>query len=66
MDRTMGKNISENLKDKYSHKFFDHTKKSATYPLNTTSKVVTHKTATGNLISNKIADKVVKVPKTLQ
>ena len=45
MGKTIGKNISKNLRIKYSQKLFDHAKQSATDALKTTSKRVIQKTA---------------------
>ena len=65
MGKNIGKNISKNLSGKYSQKLLTHAKKSATDVLKTTSKRVIQKTAkaTGDLISNKIADKITSVLK---
>ena len=51
---------------KYSQKVLDHAKQSATDTLKTTSKKAIHNTAeaTGDLISNKIPDKISKVSRT--
>ena len=56
------KNIGKNLIDKYSQKLLDSAKKSTTDPLNTASKRAFQKTeeATGDLIGNKIVDKMTK------
>ena len=67
----MGRNIQipkyirENVNSKYSQNLLDHARKSATDALNTFSKRETQKTAeaTGDLIGNKIADKIIKVSK---
>ena len=66
MGRNIGKNISKNLSSKYSQKRIDHVKQSATDSLKTVSKRAFQKTAvaTGDLIGNKIADKMRRVPKT--
>ena len=50
--------MSKNLSCKYSKKLLDSAKKSATDTIKTTSKRVIQKTteATGDLISNKMAD----------
>ena len=55
MGKNIGKNISKNLSGKYSQKLLDHSKKSATDALKTSSKRVIQKTAeaTGDLIGNK-------------
>ena len=55
MGKNTGKNISKNLTGKYSKKRFDHAKKSATI-----AKV------TGDLIGNKVVDRITKVSKTSQ
>ena len=62
MGKNIGKNVSKNLSGKYSQKLLTHAKKSATDVLKTTSKRVIQKTAkaNGDLISNKIADKITK------
>ena len=59
------KNISKNLSDKYSQKRLHHAKQSATDALKTSSERVIQKTAeaTGDLIDNKIADKIRGVSK---
>ena len=61
--KTMGKNMNKILNGNYSQKFPDYAKQSATDTLRTTSKRVTQKTAeaTGDLISNTITDKIMKV-----
>ena len=53
------------LEIKYSQKLLDHTKQSATDAFKTDSKGVIQKTAeaTGDLIGNKIADRITKVSK---
>ena len=48
------KKISKNLHGKYSQKPLNHAKKSATYILKNSSKLVIQKTATGDLTGNKI------------
>ena len=57
----MGKNLS----NKYGQKVLDSIKKSTTDAIKTTSKRAIQKTAdtTGDLIGNKIADKVTSVSK---
>ena len=64
----IAKNISENLSSNYSQKLLDHAKKSATDPLETSSKRVIQKTgeATGDLIGNTIANKIMQVSKNSQ
>ena len=61
----MGKNISKSLCSKYSQKLLDHSKQSATDALKTASKKANHKTPTGDLIRNEIADKIKKVTKNI-
>ena len=65
--KNIGKNVSNNLNDKYSQKLIDHAKKSTTGAFKTTSKRAIQKTvkATGDLVGNKISDKITKVSKTL-
>ena len=67
MGKNIGKNISKNLSGKYSQKLLDYAKQYATVTLKTrvtwvTSKRVTWKIAqaTGDLIGNKIAHKIIK------
>ena len=64
--KRIGKIISKNLNCKYSQKFLDHPKQSATDALKTASKRVVQKTAegTGDLIGNKIAGRITKFSKT--
>ena len=52
------------MSGKYSQKLLDHARPSATDALKTTSKRVSAE-ATADLISTKIADRVMKVLKTL-
>ena len=68
MDKNFGKNMSKTLSGKYSEKLLDHAKQYATDALKTTSKGVIQKTAkaTGNLIGKNIADRIMKVSKTLK
>ena len=75
MGINIGKNISKSFSGKYSpgmlamhQKLLDHAKKSATDALKTSSKRVIQKTeeVTGDLIGNKIADKITKVSKNLE
>ena len=60
--------ISQNLSDTCSQKILNHAKQSATDALKTTSQRVIQKTveATGDLIGNKISDKVTRVSKSSQ
>ena len=62
------KSISQNLGAKYSKKFLDHAKQSATHAFKTTSERAIQKTAeqTGDLIGNKISNKISEVSKNLQ
>ena len=57
-----------NAGGKYSQKLIDHAKPSATDAYKTTSERVFQKTAeaTGDLIGNKIADKITKVSRNSQ
>ena len=64
--QNMGKTISKNLNEKYSQKFFDLSKQSATDALKTTSVKVIQKTAevSGDLIGNKIVNRITKVSRS--
>ena len=75
----MGKNIGKNISKKLSHKYsparlaarekrFDHPKQSATDAFKIASKVKFQKTAeaTGDLIDNKIVNRIMKVLKNSQ
>ena len=66
--KRIGKNISKNLSCKYSQKPCDHAKKFATDALKASSKRLIQKAAeaTGDLIGNKIANKITKILKTSQ
>ena len=75
MGKNIDKNISKNLSCKYGpgmfaihQKLFDHTKKSSIDALKTSSKRVIIKTAeaAGDLIGNKIANRMTKVSKNSQ
>ena len=57
---SFAKNMDKNLSNKYSTKLLDNAKKSTADALKTASKGVINKTseATGDLIGNKIADKI--------
>ena len=59
--KKMGKNVS----NKYDQKLFDSAEKSATDAIKTASKRANRKTveATGDLIGNKLADKITSVSK---
>ena len=65
--KIIDKNISKSLIAKYSQKLLDHARKSATDVLKTTLKRPIQKTAevSGDLIGNKIADRIAKVSETL-
>ena len=59
------KNIGKSLNNKYGQKLLDSAKKFTTDAIETASKRAIQKTAeaTGNLIGNKIADKIISVSK---
>ena len=63
MSKNIGKNISKSLSNNYSQKFLDHAKQSTTDEVKIVSIKAIQKPAkaTGDLISNKIADKITKV-----
>ena len=65
MGRNIVKNISINLISKYSHRLVDDVKQSATDSIKTASKRAIQKTAeaTGDLIGNKITDKITRASK---
>ena len=62
---SLAKNIGKNLSNKYSQKLIDIAKKSTTDALKTASKRAVQKTAEapGDLIGNKITDKITIIPK---
>ena len=62
---SFAENKGKNLRNKYSKKLLDSAKKSTTDAIKTTSKRAIQKTAeaTGDLIGNKIADKITSVSK---
>ena len=64
--KNIGTNMGKNLSSKYSQNVFDHIKYPAIDVLTTTSKRAIQKTpeATGDLIGNKNADKIIRLPKT--
>ena len=66
MCKNSGKKFSKTLSGKYNQKLLDHAKQSTTDALKTTSKRAIQKTAevTGDLIGNKIAEKITKVSRT--
>ena len=57
------KNIGKNTSNKYSRKLIDTAKKSATDAIKIASKRAIQKTATGDLVGKKIADKIKSVSK---
>ena len=64
----MGKTISKDLNSKYIQKLLDHAKQSDTNTIKTASKRAIQESAeaTGDLIRNKIADKITRVLKNSQ
>ena len=62
---SFAKNTGKNLSNKYGQKLIDSAKKSKTDPIKTASERAIQKTAeaTGDLIGNKIADKITSVSK---
>ena len=62
---SFAKNMGKSLSNKYGQKLFDSAKNSTTDVMKTTSKRAIQKTAeaTSDLIGNKIADKIMSVPK---
>ena len=60
------KNMGKSLSNKYGQKFLDSAKKSTTDAIKTTSKKAIQKIAetTGDLIGNKIADKITSISKS--
>ena len=62
--KNIGKNIGKNISNKYSQNLVDSAKKSATDAIKTASKRGNKKTkAFGDLIHNKIADKITSTSK---
>ena len=63
----MSRDISKYVSGKYSQKLLDHARKSAADALKNASNRVIQKAveATGDLIGNKIADRITKVSKKL-
>ena len=59
------KNIGKDLSNKYSQKNIDTAKKSVTDPIKTASQQAIQKTAeaTGDLVGNKIADRITSISK---
>ena len=68
MRENISKSISKNVSTKFSQKRIDHAKHFTINWIKATSKRVIQKTAqeTGDLIGNKIVDKITRVPKTLK
>ena len=68
MCENISKSISKNVSSKFSQKRIDHAKHFSINWIKATSKRVIQKTAqeTGDLIGNKIVDKITRVPKTLK
>ena len=64
--KNIGKNMSESLSGKYSLKLLDHAKQSGPDAFKTNLKIIIQKTAeiTGDLIGNKIADRITAASKT--
>ena len=62
---TYAKKVANSLSNKYGQKLFDSAKKSTTDAMKTTSKRAIQKSeeTTGDLIGNKIADKITSVSK---
>ena len=62
---SFAKNMGKSLSNKYGQKLYDSAKRSTTDAIKTASKRVIQKTveATGDLIGNKIADKITSVSK---
>ena len=62
---SFAKNMGKHLSNKYSQKLFDGAKKSTTVAIKTASKRAIQKIeeATGDLIGNKIADKITSISK---
>ena len=60
---SFAKNVGKNLSNKYSQKLIDTAKKSTTDAIKTASKRAIQKTAeaSGDLIGNKIADKITSI-----
>ena len=57
------KNMGKSLCNKYDQKLLDSAKKSTTDAIKTASKRAIQKTTTGDLIGNKIVDKIISVSK---
>ena len=68
MGKNIAKNISKSSTGKYSQRLLDHAKQSATDVFKTDSKRAIQETAeaTDDVIGNKIANKIKKVPQNLR
>ena len=64
MGRNIGKRIIKKLSSKYNQNLIVNNKTSATDALKTASKIQKAAEVTGDLIRNKIADKITRVSKT--
>ena len=60
---SFAKSMGKNLSNKYGQKLLDSAKKSTTDAIKTASKRAIQKTAAGDLIGNKIVDKIISVSK---
>ena len=60
---SFAKNMGTHLSNKYGQKRLDSANKSTTDAIKTASKRAIQKTATGDLLGNKIADKIMSVSK---
>ena len=62
---SFAKNMAKSLSNRYGQNLFDSTQKSTTDAIQTASKIAIQKTAeaTGDLVGNKIADKIISVSK---
>ena len=63
--QNISKNVSKNLSHKYTQTLLDHAKQSTIDALKTTSKRLIQRVleATGDLIGNKIANRITKISK---
>ena len=66
MRKSIGKNVNKPLSSKYTQKVCDHAKQPETDALKIATKIAIQKIAeeSGDLVSNKIADKIIKVSRT--
>ena len=58
---SFAKNMGKSLSNKYGQKLHDSAKKSTTDAIKAASKIAIQKTAAGDMIGNKIADKITSV-----